>query len=209
MSTIGKSPGTALAALALPRSGRALAVYAQNVVKRMTGNPSFPTATPLLAAITTAVVELQAAETAALNRTKGAITVRDDKRTALVVLLRQLRAAIQTAADADPTNGAAIIESAGVPVRKTLTRRPRVFAAKPGPVSGVATLVTATAGPRASYEWQYSTDACKTWVTAPVTLRSRTTIAGLLPGATVLFKSRAVTKTGESDWTQPVSLVVQ
>jgi hypothetical protein len=31
-------------------------------------------------------------------------------------------------------------------------------------------LVTASAGHRASYEWEYSTDGGKTWATAPTTL---------------------------------------
>jgi hypothetical protein len=69
--------------------------------------------------------------------------------------------------------------------------------------------VTAQAGHRASYEWDYSTDGGKTWVLAPSTLQAKTTIAGLTPGATVLFRYRAVTKAGEADWSQPVSLLIQ
>ena len=87
-------------------------------------------------------------------------------------------------------------------------RGARAFAAKPGAVSGSAKVVAVSAGRRASYEWQHSLDGGKTWVTAPVTLQAKTTIAGFAPGATVLFKSRAVTKTGEGDWSQPVSLVI-
>jgi hypothetical protein len=40
----------------------------------------------------------------------------------------------------------------------------------------------------------------QTWITAPVTLQAKTTIAGFAPGATVLFKYRPVTKAGEGDW---------
>jgi hypothetical protein len=32
---------------------------------------------------------------------------------------------------------------------------------------------------------------------------------GLTPGATVVFGSRAVTKTGEGDWSQPASIIVK
>jgi hypothetical protein len=42
-----------------------------------------------------------------------------------------------------------------------------------------------------------------------VTLQAKTTIAGLVPGSTAQFKYRAVTRTGEGDWSQPVSLLVQ
>jgi hypothetical protein len=50
--------------------------------------------------------------------------------------------------------------------------------------------------------------ACKTWVTVPSTLQAKTTVAGLTPGATVTFRYRAVVKTGEGDWSQPTSLMV-
>ncbi len=194
--------------LALPKSVPALISYAKGIVNRMTANPSFPAPTPTLAAVTAAIADLQAAETAALARTKGAVAARNEKRTVLVGVLQQLRAHVQAVADADPSAAASIIESAGVAVRKTPTRSARAFAAKPGPVSGVAKVAAVVASRRASYEWQYSADGGKTWVTAAATLQAKTTIAGLVPGSTVQFRYRAVTKTGEGDWSQPTSLMV-
>jgi hypothetical protein len=208
MTSTTNPPRRSSVTLKLPVSVPALISYASGIVKRMTANPSFPTPAPPLAAVSAAVGDLQTAETAALARTKGAVATRNDKRAALVVLLTQLRGYIQTTADSSAENGAAIIESAGVAVRKTPTRRARAFAAKPGAVSGTAKVVAKTAGRRASYEWQYSTDGGKTWIIAPVTLQAKTTIAGLAPGATVLFKCRPVTRAGEGDWSQPASLVI-
>jgi hypothetical protein len=69
-------------------------------------------------------------------------------------------------------------------VKKTAVHSPRVFGAKPGTITGTAKLVTATAGHRASYEWEYSPDGGKTWVTAPATLQAKTTVPGLLARAT-------------------------
>ncbi len=209
MATPIKTSRRSLVTLSLPKSVPALIVYAQGIVKRMTGNPSFPNPAPTLAAVSAAAADLQTAEAAALARTKGAAAARDDKRKALVALLQSLRAHIQSAADADEPNGPALIESAGVAVRKAPTRHARVFAAKPGRVSGVATVVAASAGHRASYEWEYSTDGGKTWVAAPPTLQAKTSIAGLLPGATVQFKYRSVSRSGAADWSQPVSLMIQ
>ncbi len=204
-----KTTHRALVALILPKVTAALILYAINIVKRMTANAYFPSPVPLLATITAAIADLQAAEAAALSRIKGAVSVRNEKRKALVMLLQQLRGYIQSIADADEANGPAIIESAGVALRKKATRPARVFAAKPGRTSGVATVLASSAGPRASYEWQYSADGGKTWVTAPATLQSKTSIAGLAPGATVQFKYRPVTRLGEGDWSQPVSLLIQ
>jgi hypothetical protein len=209
MSTNTKSTHLPLVILGMPKNVPGLISYARNIVNRMTANPSFPVPTPKLAAVTTATDELQAAETATLSRTKGAAAVRNEKRTALVLLLRQLRGYVQTVADADPTNAVSLIESSGFAVRKTTTHQARVFGAKPGRISGSVALVAGIVAKRSSYEWAYSTDGGKTWVAAPVTLQARTTVAGLTPGATVLFKSRAVTKAGEEDWSQPVSLVIQ
>ena len=209
MNSTAKSIRRPTITLALPKRVPALISYAQGIVNRMTGNPSFPTPTPPLAALSVAINDLQAAETAALARTKGAAAARNEKRTVLVAALQQLRAHIQSVADVDPTKATAIIESAGVAVRKTPTRSARAFAAKQGAVSGVAKVTAAAASRRASYEWQYSNDGGKTWITAPVTLQAKTTIAGLVPGSTVQFKYRAVTKTGEADWSQPLSLLVR
>jgi hypothetical protein len=163
---------------------------------------------PTLAAVTAATSELQAAETAALSRAKGTATVRNEKRGALVVLLAQLKAYIQAQADAAPENGASIIQSAGIGTRKTMPRRPRVFGAKRGAVSGTAHLVAPQAARRASYEWQYSTDGGKTWIAMPPTLQANASVSGLQAGSTVQFRYRSVTKGGPTDWSPSVSLSV-
>jgi hypothetical protein len=207
--TIAKTDHRSIVVLKLPTPVQALITYAIGIVKAMTGNPSFPTAAPTLVTVTTAINDLQTAEAAALARTKGAVITRNEKRTALVALLQQLKGTIQAAADANVENGASIIASAGVAVRKTVVHAPRVFGAKPGAVTGSAKLVAASAGHRASYEWEYSIDGGKTWVTLPVTLQAKTTVVGLAAGSTAQFRYRGVTKTGEGNWSQPVSLLVQ
>jgi hypothetical protein len=140
------------------------------------GHPSFPSPITTLAEFGTAIGDLQSAETLALGRAKGAVTLRNEKRTALVGVTQRLRTYVQSVADLDGTNAASIITSAGFAVRKTPTRTARVFHAKPGPVSGTAAIVAPSAGRRASYERQYSTDGGKTWVTLPPTLQAKTSI---------------------------------
>jgi hypothetical protein len=206
MSTIKPIQHRSIATLKLPHPVGALITYAQGIVTRMTGNPAF--ATPL-SAVTAATSDLQTAETAALSRLKGAVAIRNEKRAALVALLEQLRSYVQTQADANVENGTSIIEGAGIAVRKAAVRTPRVFDAVAGAVSGSAKLVARSAGARASYEWQYSTDGGKTWLQAPATLQAKTTVVGLTAGATVQFRYRAVTKTGEGDWSQTLVLLVR
>ena len=209
MTTITKTNHRSLVSLKLPTVVGALITFAEAIVRAMTNNLQFPTPAPTIAVLSQAIADLQTAETAALARTKGAVITRNEKKVALVALLQQLKGYVQTIADANVENGASIISSAGLAVRKVPTRAPRVFTAKPGKVSGTAALVAASAARRSSYEWEYSTDGGKTWVTTPVTLQAKSTILGLSPTATVLFRYRPVTKTGEGDWSQSVSLIIK
>jgi hypothetical protein len=43
---------------------------------------------------------------------------------------------------------------------------------------GEATVTAVVAARRATYEWQYSADGGKTWITVPATLQARTTVPG-------------------------------
>jgi hypothetical protein len=208
-NTNAKSLHQATVALKLPAKIGDFVTYAHNVITKVTNNPSFPNITATIAALTAALSDLQNAETAALSRTKGAATVRNEKRTVVVTLLRQLRGIVQTAADATPENGASIIESSGLAVRKVPARAARAFTAKPGPVSGTATVTAVSAGPRTFYEWQYSSDGGKTWVNAPSSVRTTSVLTGLPGGTTVQFRYRSVSKAGEGDWSQAVALLVK
>jgi hypothetical protein len=208
MSTTTNTTRHAVVTLHIPTRTSDFVTYARNLVKSMTANPLFPSPIPSLATISTATDELAAAQAATLTRTKGAVATRNEKRAALVLLVKQLAHYVQTVADASHEGGASVIASAGFAARKAPTRRARAFEARPGAVSGTASLVAVTPSRRASYEWQSSADGGKTWVLAPVTLQAKTTIAGLVPGATVLFRYRPVTKAGEGDWSQAVSLVI-
>ena len=126
----------------------------------------------------------------------------------LVTLLEELRTYVQSTADASPENGPSIIQSAGLALRKTPVKAPRGFVARPGPVSGTAKIVAPAVARRASYEWQYSNDGGKTWLAMPSTLQAKTTLTGLTPASTVQYRYRAVTRKGEGDWSQPVSMIV-
>jgi len=207
--TQNKSTHRSFVSLRLPRPVPALVTYAQGVVAAMTSNAHFPTPLPPLTDIAAAITALQSAETGALSRLKGTIVVRNDRKATLVTLLQELRNYVQKTADADPENGAAIIQSSGFSVRKTGVRQPRIFAAQPGAVSGSVEVTAPTAARRASYEWQYSTDGGKTWIESAPSLRAKTTIAGLPVASSVQIRYRAVTKAGPGDWAQPLVVVVK
>ena len=209
MAMSSKIVRLALVSLLLPTKVADLITYATRIVSMMTGNPLFPTPTPPLPTVTVAIDDLQIAETAALARTKGAATTRNEKRAALVIMLRQLRGYVQSIADATPESGPSIIQSAGLAVRKTPTKAAQAFAAKQGAVSGSARVTAVVAARRASYEWEYSLDGGKTWVATAGTLKASTTVTGLPVGTAAQFRYRAITKAGQGDWSQAVVLVVK
>jgi hypothetical protein len=208
MSTNPQSISRPVASLSLPTTVLALIAYAQGIVKALTGNASLPNPIPTVAALTAAIDDLAAAQTAALTRIKGAVTTRNERRAALLGLLRQLRGNVQAAADANPDSGGTIIESAGIALKKPQTRPARVFAAAPSGLSGSVKLVAPSAAARSSYEWEYSTDGGATWVTAPPSLQAKTVVPGMKTGTVVQFRYRSVVKGGAANWSPPVSLLV-
>lgn len=208
MATTSTLPRT-LVALGLPRSAPAAISAARAIVAAMTDNPHFPAPAPALADVSAAITALDAAQAAVLTRTRGTVETRDDRRMDLVILLHLLKAYVQTVADASRETATSIIESAGMHVAAAAPPRQRGFTATPGSVSQTVKLETLAAARRAAYEWEYSLDGGKTWIAVPVTLQSRTTVSGLTPGASASFRYRAVTRTGEQDWSQPVTTIVR
>ncbi|HLK35695.1 MAG TPA: fibronectin type III domain-containing protein [Polyangiaceae bacterium] len=209
MTTVTKSTSPCLAVLKLPKNHvPRLISYARSILSAVTNNPSFPSPRPPLATVEGAIRALEQAEAATLTRRVGTVATRDQRRLALQILLEQLRGHVQARADADAEHGASIIESAGMAVRKKGGPAPRTFTVKTGRVSGSVQLVAPKAGNRAAYEWQYSSDGKKTWMSCPTTVQATTIIRGLAPASSVFFRYRTVTKDGTSDWSDPLSRIV-
>jgi len=123
-----------LVSLSLPETVPSLLTYAEQIVLVMTGNASFPTPMPTLAAVSQAVTDLQSAEAAALSRAKGAVPARNDKRSTLVRLLQLLKTYVQNIADGNAETAPTVITSAGLagPLLDETTRAPGVVRG-PGP----------------------------------------------------------------------------
>ena len=197
-----------VASLKIPGSVPALISKAKAIVQAMTDNASFPSPDAALADVIAAVGALEDAETGAYSRARGAVAKRNEKRDALIVCLSQLKAYVQTVADADNETAASVIESAGFRVARWSPSHVQVFSARRGAVSGVVRLTANKAAKVAAYQWQYSADGGKTWMDAGITLKAKTSVSGLARGATVSFRYRAVTRAGMGDWSQARSLVV-
>ena len=183
--------------------------YGEAVQAGLANNPHFPLPDPIIAAFVVALGNYSASETAAQTRAKGTIAQRNADKVVFVGAVHAVKARVQVVADANPEQAAAIITSTGLSVKKTSARQKQTFAVKSGVTSGTVDVVAKAAAARASYEWQYSVDAGKTWVQVSNTLQAKTTIIGLPVAVTVEFRYRATTKAGMGDWSLPTSLLVR
>jgi hypothetical protein len=213
--TIGVSSRNPMAAksiavLKLNNKVKSLITFAQSVATSMLANPtSFPSPTPTLASVQADINALVTAETAVLARTKGAVEIRNAKLAVVKGDLENLKTYVQATADAaNPSNAAAMIESAGLTLRKVTARDKAALSIKQGAVSGAVGLTAKAAGKRAAYDWQYSTDQ-KTWTSLPPTIQAKTAVSGLTAGTMYYFRVQPLLPTGEGNWGDVVSFMVK
>jgi hypothetical protein len=196
-----------LVALHLPRKHGDFLVYASHIVASMTDNPHFPSPTPALTSVAKDIKALQAAETATQTHTKGAADARDLPLQQLVTDMHQLAAYVQTVADANPTEAASIIASAGFGTHPHGIHATPDLAAHMAP-GGLVALRAHAVGKRAAYEWQMSLDGGKTWTSLPSTTTASTSVPGLAVGTSYMFRFRGDIGHQTGDWHQPVTMVV-
>jgi hypothetical protein len=150
MTTTTKPVHRSLAILKLSRSTPSLISEAKAMVQAMTGNPNFQSPEPPLPTVSAAISALEVAQNGAQSRAHGAVVARNEKRTALVALLEQVRGYIQKTADANYETSSSVIESAAVAVRKQVVRAKRSFTVTQGAVSGTVKVTAEVAARRAS-----------------------------------------------------------
>jgi hypothetical protein len=121
--------------------------------------------------------------------------------------LEQLRVYIQGVADASSGEARAIIESAGMNVRRPGLRDKQALNVKAGPVTGSVVVGAKAAADRATYEWQYS-KVGEPWLDVEPTRQARKALHGLAAGSTYRFRVRSVTRAGRGDFGEIASVWV-
>jgi hypothetical protein len=183
-------------------------VRATAIVNAMEANPKlFPSPIPSFAQVKADITALTDAETAYKSHL-GTKAVRDDKHAVVIADMSQLHAYVLQIATASPSQALIIADAASMTVPRPPTPRHKSDLSVKQTVSGVVHMVAkATKGAKAN-NWQYSSDGGKTWIDLPETTRAQATVQNLTSGATVLFRQRALTKAGLTDWCSPVTHVV-
>ena len=199
----------AIAVLNLSTKVKTVISHAQSVATSIaTNTASFPSPNPTLATFQADIAALVTAETAVLARTKGAVETRNVKLAIVKSDLENLRNYVQSVSDANPSNAAAMIEGAGMTIRKVTLHDKAELSIKQGTVSGTVVATSKAAGKRAAYGWQYSTDQ-KTWTSLPPTLQAKAGVSGLTAGTLYYFRVQPLLKSGEQNWSGIVSFLVK
>lgn len=211
MALSAKRPPKIVVILKLPEyETPLLIVRARGIIQRMSGNHWFPSPSPSLAEVEAATDALSDAETRTLTWVVDSVSERDAKRKALVALLQRLASYVQTVAIANPEHRAEIVESADMYLKKAGGPRGRPFKAKQtGP--GQIKVVAPSAGFGAAYEFQYSLDGGKTWLSTkePIQTRADVTIDGLPPHTMVYLQYRLILKSVAQAWSQRIRIMVE
>ena len=197
-------------ALKRPRPVTALISLVQAIEAAMSSaSATFPSPTPTMAQFTSDISTLVTAENAAKLRAKGAVQTRDAKLAIVLADLKQLVAYVESVANANPANAAAIINSAGMVVKKqSLRSKNDLNFRKVASAGTVVVMARVASRQKESHEWEYSTDSGKTWLPLPPTTQAKTTIIGLTSGTTIQVKHRALSKAGMGAWTDAASALV-
>jgi hypothetical protein len=148
---------TIMVVLGLPSRNKDLIAWVKTLIVKMTGNAYFPTPSPSLSTVSTALADFESAETT-MKTKKGVKGDRATKRRALVAVLKHLRDYVQGACEADPEHAAAIAESAGMRLMRFVAAAKAVFAVYQGPVSGSVVCDVKAPGIHATYYFSYSLD---------------------------------------------------
>ncbi len=181
--------------------------HAKLVAQSLEDNPYFPDPIPAHADLVVHLAAAEAAQVAALTRTTGTAAALTAALSAVDGDLKSLYVLVEIVANQHPTDGAAIIESAGMSRKNARGPSPAELTVKQSRISGAVILVARAIARKASYEWQYSTDG-KSWVSADTTFECKTEVFGLTRGTRHYFRFRARTPLGLGSWSQVVSFIV-
>jgi hypothetical protein len=122
--------------------------------------------------------------------------------------IKALMRMFQDAADADPANAVAIIESGKFKVKHEAIKQKHEFEARNNPVTGTIDLIAPGAGPHACHDWRYSPDGVN-FQRLPPTMQAHTHIDGLIPKTDAYFTHEVVGVDGPQGISQVIKILVK
>lgn len=185
-----------------------LATNIEVIISSMTGNANYPAPTPPLAVVQAAKEAFINALSAAADGGKTLTARKNDRRAALVVLVRQLANYVATACNGDLT----VLISSGFPIHKP-QRQPVGVPAIPsgltldfGVRTGELDAVAAPVPEASIYNWRLTTAAApEVLLQTAQSTGASWTFTNLTPGVIYRVTVNAVATAGASDWSNPAT----
>jgi hypothetical protein len=186
-----------------------LIAFTKNVITLMTGNAQYPTPSPALMVIATAVNSLETAVHDALDGGKIAIATRNAARAEMLSLLRQLASYVTGNCDADLV---LLLSSGFEPVKA-----PSPVGVLPAPenlrlnltgISGELHLRFDRVANASNYTVQSAENPDGPWTDQGLSTATRVTIYDLTPGKVYWVRAQANGSAGPSGWGGPANAMV-
>jgi hypothetical protein len=183
-----------------------LIAFTRNVVTLTTGNAQYPTPSPALTVITTAVNALETAVHDALDGGKIAIATRNAARAEMLSLLRQLASYVTGNCNADLVAllGSGF-EAVKAPAPVGVLPAPANLRLNITGISGELFLRFDRVQNAANYSVQVATNPDGPWQEQDLSTSTRVTINGLTPGKVYWVRAAANGTAGQSGWGGPAN----
>lgn len=181
------------------------------ILASMTGNANFPTPTPSLGELGTAVGDYESALFAAEAGGKEKTAAKNAARKALEDALRSLALYVQQKSAGDLTKLLSSgFDAVKQPEPAGVLPAPQGVTLKQGTLSGTLVLRSRPVPNAASYEAQQSTNIAQesAWEDAGAFTAARMTLEGLTPGTQYWSRMRAIGAAGPGAWSEPVPAMV-
>lgn len=180
-----------------------LVTGAQTIVTAMTKSPDYPSPTPTLATVTTALNDFTVAIANAAKGSKEETAIKNAKRAELVSLLRQLASYVGVTCGDDMAK----LLASGFPTQKPqrspigVLPAPATPVVGPGKLTGELEALSEPVFGAYTYNWRIAlSSAPNVFVQQVQTTASRHTFGGLTPGQVYSVQLNAVGSAGPSDW---------
>jgi hypothetical protein len=186
-----------------------LIAFCRNVVILMTGNASYPTPSPKLGTVTTAVDLLDSLAQESMTGDRLKISARRDARKDLLSLMRQLASYVQ----GNCQDSVTILLSSGFeasrrPSPVSLPVAPANARLSSGNVSGSVVLRHQKSVNADNYTVQKATSPDGPFTDYGLSSSTRTVIDDLTPGTKIYVRARANGTMGASDWSNVACTMV-
>lgn len=176
-----------IAVLEIPTKVPDAIQFAKTIYKSMNNNPNSPNSSTRLNTLNTNIGVLDTTQTGVSTKPPlNTVFTRDVALEAVKTDLRILQKDVQTIAYQNTSKAEALINSAGMKIKKSGTRDRRQNFVKDGSVEGTILLTAEGAG---AHQWQQRPDAGETIIHLDTTLTSTTVVTGLVPGERVWFRN--------------------